>query len=259
MSNDSFIEIHGVAFRPVSLAALESAALLRRQELKYLVSESRLGEILQRMAGAYQILNTSGRVEFSYETDYYDSPEFRCYHQHLQDMPNRQKLRIRRYVDAGQTMIELKQKGGDGRICKLREAVHGNAGLAAILATGTIASRLPHDLSSWTFSLQTRYRRLSFLAIDRSHRLTVDTGVAMSDSAGRSVSFPGLAIVELKLSGKPGYASLITAGIRAAGGLRTPFSKYMAGMSLLYPELSSGILKPRSLALQRLRIAPHFL
>ena len=111
-------------FEPVSLEELdERAALLRRVDNKYAVARERFVELLDRLREDHQALEIDGRRVFEYCSTYFDSPDLRCFTDHVEDRQPRFKARTRLYVDSDSCVFEVKLKRGDGETDK-RQAEH---------------------------------------------------------------------------------------------------------------------------------------
>lgn len=98
-------------FGTISLEGLNAkAAMLERLDNKYIVPADRLLPAFDRFGALFDVLEIGGRRAFTYATDYFDDPEARAYHDHHQGRRKRCKVRIRNYVDAGFSYLEVKLK-----------------------------------------------------------------------------------------------------------------------------------------------------
>ena len=105
----------------VSLEQLnDRAALMHRQENKYLVDAADFSAALGELGEHFDVLDIEGRTAFSYSTVYFDSEALAAYHQHAQGKRRRFKIRCRRYVDSDLYFFEVKLKGSRGRTIKRR-------------------------------------------------------------------------------------------------------------------------------------------
>ena len=101
-------------FDPVTLEELdERAALLRRVDNKYGVERARFEELLERLRDDHQVLEIDGGRVFEYCSTYFDTPELRCFNDHVEDRQPRFKARTRLYVDSDRCVFEVKLKGKD--------------------------------------------------------------------------------------------------------------------------------------------------
>src|SRR5436309_1487886 len=98
-------------FDAVSLAALDArAALLRRVDNKYAVPEEIFDELARRLRAGHAVLEIKGRRMFRYSTTYFDTPDRRCFVDHVEDRLPRFKARTRLYEDTDECVFEVKLK-----------------------------------------------------------------------------------------------------------------------------------------------------
>jgi VTC domain len=224
-------------FRGVSLARLdERAALLRRVDRKYAVERDRLLELLELLQDDHEVLEIDGQRSFAYRSVYFDTPNLRCFWDHVLGRVPRFKARTRLYRDTGNCVFEVKLKRSDEEMEKrqvehpverdrelteaaircLREAL-SDAGLGA-----------PADLAP---SLHTSFRRITLAAIESAERLTCDLDVRLSSPQGRAATLAGsIVLLETKTERGDGRAN------RSLGQLgveEISLSKYRVGISLV--------------------------
>jgi VTC domain len=96
-------------FEGVSLKELdERASLLKRVDSKYSVVRERFLELLERLRA--DVLDMDGQRVFAYRTTYFDTPDLRCFTDHVEDQHPRFKARTRLYVDSDSCVFEVKLK-----------------------------------------------------------------------------------------------------------------------------------------------------
>src|SRR3954447_15643846 len=109
-----------VAYLPsVSLEALdERAALRRRVDCKYVVPRDELAAVVEEVGEEYDALEIEGRRSFDYESIYFDTPDLRCFDDHVEGRRPRFKIRTRLYRDSATCFLEVKVKTGDEETVK---------------------------------------------------------------------------------------------------------------------------------------------
>jgi len=236
-------------FRTLSLAELEQrAALLDRQEHKYLVTARCFADVLRDLRGGFDVLEIDGRTVFTYETAYYDTDGLLNYRQHAQGKRRRLKIRSRRYVDSEGCFFEVKLKGRRGRTIKERTVYdrdrHGTVDCEAIEFVDRCVRRhygrnFDDRLDN---TLTMRYRRVTFVARGGNERVTADFALEFMEQDGETVRAPeDLVIVEVKsLDGK----GTTDATLRARGVRPGNCSKYCIGLNLLRDDLRYNRFKP---------------
>ena len=225
------------AFDPVSLEELdERAALLRRVDNKYAVEQDRFVQLLERLRDDHQALEIDGRRVFEYCSTYFDTPELRCFTDHVEDRQPRFKARTRLYVDSDTCVFEVKLKHEDGETDK-RQTDHAvkdaerftdSARRCLEQALGDAGLEAPEEMRP---TLLTRFRRITLAACEGSERLTCDLGVDLSEPDGRAAHMrDGVILVETKSERgeSPADRVLIELGLEPIS-----VSKYRVGMSLV--------------------------
>ncbi len=224
-------------FEAVSLAELdERAALLRRVDNKYAIERRALSELAQALRDDHQVLEIDGRRQFAYRTTYFETPDLRCFADHVEGHLPRFKVRTRLYEDSKQCVFEVKLKRGDGDTDKRQleydaaASEHLTAAARECLdeALGDAGLEVPEELE---FGLRTSFRRVTLAAGGGSDRLTCDVGVRLSSPDGRAVELQGdLVLVETKSESgdSPADRALAQIGVEPIS-----LSKYRVGMSLL--------------------------
>jgi VTC domain len=115
---------------PLSLEELdEQAALRERVDTKYVVPAAVAERVVEGLADRYRALEIDGRRSCSYASVYFDTPDLRCFTDHLEGRRPRFKLRSRYYRDTGACFFEVKVKSADGRMTKRQRPYdHGDHG-----------------------------------------------------------------------------------------------------------------------------------
>lgn len=224
-------------FDPVTLKELdERAALLRRVDNKYAVERDRFAELLERLREDHQALEIDGRRVFEYCSTYFDTPELRCFTDHVEDRHPRFKARTRLYVDADSCVFEVKLKREDGETDKrqaeyeVEDAERFTDGARECLADalGDIGLEAPDQMNP---TLLTRFHRITLAARSGSERLTCDLGVRLSSPDGETAELhEDMVLVETKSERGESPADRVLAEL----GLEPiSLSKYRVGMSLV--------------------------
>jgi hypothetical protein len=224
-------------FEPVALEELdERAALLRRVDNKYAVERKRFAELLERLRSDHQVLEIDGQRSFGYRSTYFDTPELRCFTDHVEDRQPRFKARTRLYVDSDSCVFEVKLKRNGGETDK-RQADHAVGDVERFTdsarrcleeALGDAGLQAPERMSA---TLRTSFRRITLAAREGSERLTCDLAVQLSRPGGDATSMrDGVILVETKSESgdSPADRALAELGLEPIS-----LSKYRVGMSLV--------------------------
>lgn len=224
------------------LSALDSVQLMRRFDTKYVVPESWLPDLLDRMAEHVSILVVNGVRESVYENLYFELPGDPFLSDHLRGRARRMKIRQRHYSSNGQTFLEVKQRFPGGRTVKERAQMaqpHSGTWTGEDLAFLDRHMENPARLEA---KLTGSFRRMTLVDFNRSERVTIDrhlnTGLFGRDAVPM---LPGLAVIEVKQP-RPDHQSPVQSwlrGLRGQGILarRTRMSKYAIGRLQCEPDI----------------------
>ena len=234
--------LHSIAARkaPVSLDdVMEVAGLQTRQEKKYLLTPEQFVALADELAD-FHVLQIDGQRLFGYESAYFDSPDLELFRAHRQGRRLRYKVRTRTYLDSGESLFEVKLKGGRGETIKLRLPYQFKdrsriTGEAQDFLEDALLDNYHVRPPQLVPSLTTRYSRATFVDVTDGARLTCDIDLACT-AHDETRQGPDLILVESKSTG-PGRADDVLAGM----GVRpVSVSKYCIGIALTNPELPAN-------------------
>jgi hypothetical protein len=232
---------------PAALSALEPAtldeidrrsALRHRVDTKYVVLRARLPELIAQVDG-YDVLEIDGRRVFGYENVYFDTPDLRCFHDHVEGVRPRFKARTRYYRDTSTCFFEVKLKSGDDTTKRQRDCDITDHGVLTESAraflrdalTDLIGEEPPEDLAA---TLSTSFRRATLSAREGGERATIDLEVVLRAMDDRSVTLrDDYALMETKSERGEGQ---LDAALIAAGREPASISKYRLGVGLLLAD-----------------------
>lgn len=222
---------------PVSLEELdERASLRRRVDRKYLLPRTAFEGVLDDARSPYEVLEIEGRRRFRYESVYFDTPDLRCFHEHVEGAAPRFKARSRLYKETQACFLEAKVKTPEGRTVKRQLETdadeHGELtdDKLDFLTSGLESCGIdpPERLER---SLTTRFRRITLAATSVPERLTVDLDVELLLPDGRAARIrEDIALIETK--GESGEGAF-NAALERAGFEAVSLSKYRTGIALL--------------------------
>jgi hypothetical protein len=227
---------------PVGLASLGAAALMDRVDEKFVLPRAELSEFLSRCAAAYQVLEIHGRRQGHYRTTYFDTGDLAFYHAHLTGRLPRRKVRVRTYVESGDSFLEVKRRDNHGRTVKARAAIAGDR-TSALSHLASLPSALVEALSVDTLSpvVTTDFTRTTLVNLDSVERVTIDSGLTFSGH-GDTTMFPALVCIELKQA-RSGPSAALTA-LREMRQRPSTFSKYCFGVTCTVPGVPANRFKP---------------
>ena len=112
------------SFDPITLEQMSDIRLMNRTDTKFVTTEPKLRQLLMLAKDDYFVQEIDGERIAPYYTLYFDTDDCAMYTTHESGHTNRQKLRIRSYVNSGLNFLEVKTKNNHGRTKKKRVLVH---------------------------------------------------------------------------------------------------------------------------------------
>jgi hypothetical protein len=228
----------------IDLATLDAgAALLTRVDRKYVVPVTTFERLVLSLDDSWTALEIDGRRLFGYSSVYFDTEDFVTYRAHLQGRRRRYKVRVRRYVDSDDCLLEVKRKGMRGVTVKERRAHPiwqqtelGEDGQGFV--QGCLRGHGDPGLSGAMHPVVVTGNRRATLANLSGHsRLTIDTDLACGWGASHAALRPGFVVLESKVEG---HGSQVDRLLRSFGVRPVPISKYCVGVASLGIDLPSN-------------------
>lgn len=174
-------------FAPISLDQLNaSVSFLDRIEIKFLLHEAQLEEVLLQLQDQFYILEIAGHTTFSYENVYMDSKNYDFYYQHANGQDHRLKVRSRLYRESHYSFFECNQKSWKtARKFRLQqqEDQHGTLYQELIwFYNGVYQTLYGIEPIALIFpALKTSYQRITLCSKNNDERLTIDFNISFED------------------------------------------------------------------------------
>jgi hypothetical protein len=229
---------HSLArFVPISLDDLNAkAAMLERLDNKYILPAARLRPAFDAFADIFDVLEIDGKRAFTYATRYFDSEDQRAYFDHHQGRRKRCKVRVRHYVDAGFSYLEVKLK--DTRDVTVKKRLKVDSPLQALDdRCMAFVDTCYSDLYGVPFDQELlpvigmEYERITLVAKEGGERMTIDTRLTFANADDRRSVSPDIFIIETKSARGNGIADKILRGLHMHPTGRV--SKYCIGMAAM--------------------------
>ena len=231
-------------FEPVDLAEVASVKLMDRIDSKYVTSVSDLMPFLSMSQHDFFVQEINGNFLAKYFTVYYDTVENDYYRMHQTKRLNRQKIRVRNYVDTNTAFVEVKNKNNKGRTKKLRVSCLPDNEILLDQFDEFLSQKSMFPVERLSPHVQNTFHRVTLLNKQRTERLTIDFGLSFQNRrTGNSSSVPNICIIELKQQGHTSSKAkemLRTLRIKPKG-----FSKYCMGCALTDPAISQNYIKQK--------------
>ncbi len=244
-------------YAPITLDEMSGIRLMNRTDTKFVTTKPMLRQLLLLAQDDYRVQDIQGERISPYYTVYFDTPDCAMYRRHETGHANRQKLRIRSYVNSGLNFLEVKTKNNHGRTHKKRINMHGfdprcprhdimftPQDEASQAYDDFLATNLGYDPTLLTEKVENHFNRVTLVNKLKTERLTIDFDLQFDNIVtGRHQDMADIVIVELKRDGlqpSPILKSLMQLGIKPMG-----FSKYLIGAALTDDSLRRNRIKPR--------------
>lgn len=251
-------------YQPITLEEMSGIRLMNRTDTKFVTNIATLRKLLKLAVWQYRAQEIEGKRQARYYTMYFDTPDMRMYTCHHSGHANRQKLRIRSYVDSGLNFLEVKTKNNHKRTRKKRTTMFDFDPLAPArnIAFNShddnfkeydsfLRENLWYKPEIMEEAIENRFNRITLVNNNKTERLTIDTDLCFHNiHTGNDCSLPELAIIELKRDGlvpSPILSLLNELRIKPLG-----FSKYCIGTALTNPDIRQNRFKQRLHALGKL-------
>lgn len=238
-------------FVDASPAMILERSLQRRFDTKYIVRETMLEALLADLGRTYAAIRTPCTSWVPYESEYFDTPDLQCFHDHRRGRRLRHKVRIRHYPLRALSFLELKTKRNNWVTDKQRLAVPREQTYLAEPERAFLRHRVGSLADALVSSLRVDYRRLSLLGLEVHERVTIDIGIECAGHAGQKASLESIAIIEIKRAGLS-TCSPIAQRLARAGVRECSISKYVAAVTRLHPDMPHNRLAPSLRALERI-------
>lgn len=222
-------------FARLSLDELNTrAAMLERLDNKYILPASRLRPAIEAFGAHFDVLEIDGKRAFTYATTYYDDPALHGYYDHHQGRRKRCKVRVREYVDAGLSYLEVKLK--DKRQATIKKRLRLATQENGLDGQGLEFVETCHrDLYEQSIAKPLRpvigmqYERITLVAKAGGERMTIDTALRFEAANVTCIVRPDMFIIETKSRCGNGIADKILRALHIHA--TDACSKYCIGMA----------------------------
>lgn len=248
-------------FDPITLDEMSGIRLMNRTDTKFVTTRPMLERLLLMAHEEYYAQQIGNSRMAAYYTVYFDTPDCQMYTVHETGHTNRQKLRIRSYVDSHLNFLEVKTKNNKGRTKKKRVSLDNFSpdeselfDVQSAAYADFLHEHLRYDPVTLSRQLENRFDRITLVNKGMTERLTIDINLRFHNIATGNYRFMDhIAIIELKRDGRvysPILSLLNQLRIKPHG-----FSKYCIGSALTNNSLHCNRLKPRLHSIERILVA----
>jgi hypothetical protein len=238
----------------ITLGEMGNIRLMDRIDSKYAAPASLLPQLLEEMLLSFRVQVSNGARVAPYCTQYLDTPDLKMFLMHQNGKLNRQKIRIRSYVDSNLSFLEVKNKSNKGRTSKKRVPV-GLSSLYSIRElkeeTQFLEENALFDIRILEPALANNFQRMTFVNNKATERITIDTHLFfLNHRTGNTQSLDKLMIIELKQDGwqRSDFRDILNR-FRIK---KTAFSKYCMGTVLTDSSVKYNRFKSKLITINKL-------
>jgi hypothetical protein len=232
----------GLDFPEASLELLETRALQRRFDTKFVLDLPKLREVLASLTSDFALLWTEGQPIARYRTLYFDTPDHHCLKEHHRGRRPRYKIRVRHYPERKLSYLEVKCKTSADSTVKARRPMPYTQEHLGEEESAFVEEHSPLLAASLIPSLRTTFGRITLVGLHTQERATIDLNLGF-EGGGVEEGFPLGVIAEIKQA-RPKPRSPILLAFRSAGVRSMPVSKYCTAAMLLLPDVPMNRYRP---------------
>jgi hypothetical protein len=230
----------------ITLEEMRDIHLMDRIDSKFVAPVSLLPQLLEEMLPYFKVQINNGKRIAPYCTQYLDTPDLGLFIMHQNGKLNRQKIRIRSYVDSNLSFLEIKNKNNKGRTSKIRIPVHLSH-IQSITDLNDLRFLEEHSIfESYKLepSLANNFNRITLVNNQATERVTIDLDLSFRNyKTGDTQSLDHLMVLELKQDGwQHSYFRDILNRLRIK---QLSFSKYCMGSVLTNPNIKYNRFKKK--------------
>jgi hypothetical protein len=231
--------------QPISLDEMQNIRLMDRYDLKYVTSFDLLPQLLEAATPYYKVQTINGVRISPYCTQYLDTPDLQMFLMHQNGKLNREKVRIRSYVDSNLSFLEIKSKNNKGKTTKIRVPV-STSHLDSIADLKEKKQFLEENSIFGSKVLEpmlaNSFKRITLVNNEQTERVTIDFDLLFHNYlTGEDKPVENLLILEIKQDGTE-YSHLKEL-LNQMRIKPQSFSKYCMGTVLTNPYIKYNRFK----------------
>ena len=215
----------------VCLSELDQVALMNRVDNKYVLDAKQVALIIPLIQNHYKVLEIEKNKIFTYENNYFDTPNLQFYYDHHNGYLNRLKVRGRKYKETETSYFEIKRKENIDRTAKIREITTDLISEIDENRKKIIQSYYRKNIADLKIVLQNKFNRITFTDNNQTERITLDFNIQFSDESQQK-TFTNFFVLEIKQS-KSNVSSMISDTLKKNNIREQSFSKYIFGVIVL--------------------------
>ena len=209
-----------------------------------------LANFLPKLYEEYSVLSIDNIEVFSYESLYFDTPNFDLYKFHHRGKLNRFKFRIRKYVESNLMFFEVKFKNNKGRTKKSRFVKVENEFNLTNQTNEFLQSHSSFENAKLEEKIWINYRRITLVNKNIAERVTLDLNLTFING-DKNITLNNIIVAEVKQekSSSSSFVNLMHRHHIREGAI----SKYCLGICHIYKHLIFNNFKPFLLRIKKFK------
>ncbi|MCF6279929.1 MAG: polyphosphate polymerase domain-containing protein [Flavobacteriaceae bacterium] len=236
-------------FSSISLKEMDSVALMKRIDTKFVIRKDLLNEVLESIRNDYSVLEINNNRLMNYNSLYFDTDTKKFYYDHHNKRVRRTKIRIRKYVESDIYFLEIKQKDIKGNTIKNRIKINEFETDLSDNSKEFIKGVTEKDYQL-NPSLWNSFKRITLVNKNAKERVTIDLNLSFSLDEDKK-SYDDLVIIELKQE-RYNRNSPIVKTLKKHRIHPYSISKYCVGMINLYQNIKYNRFKEKLIKINQL-------
>lgn len=219
----------------VSLSELDKVELQNRIDKKFVIHSNTLPKLAACLTENYCVLSIDGNRIFSYENNYFDTPDALFYSDHHNGYTKRIKVRCRRYVESSICFFEVKTKEKVSRTNKHRVRINEMTESLSDNQLNEVKKYTRKNIAAIHLALKNNFSRITLVNNERTERVTIDLQLQFINNY-TSKKLEDIVIIEVKQS-KQNEPSKLLQALKKEQIRESGFSKYSYGVTLLQNDI----------------------
>jgi VTC domain. len=236
---------------PISLEDMDAVRLMDRVDTKYVIHSDHFESFIHKIKEDYYVQEINGMRVSDYLTTYLDTPSEDMFIAHQNGKSDREKIRIREYVDSQIVFLEVKHKSNKGKTQKVRIAIKDRDDFRNKENSSFLNRNSQYELKNLFPRLENEFNRITLVNKGMTERLTLDCDINFRNlETGKCAKVSDLVIVEIKQNSEsysPAREVLSVKRVRPVS-----ISKYCLGAIITNPSLKYNRFKKKLMLLNKL-------
>ena len=238
----NFLDNNITSFESISLKEMDSVALMKRIDTKFVFNKNLMQKIFPLLTNQYKLLYVNGVVKSKYSSVYFDTNDFKFFMNHHNGRLNRSKVRFRKYIDSKVSFLEVKRKNSKGKTIKKRIKVDNPLKILSLDHQKFIKERLKEDHELF-YCHSNFFNRITMVNKYLKERITIDFDLCFENEKEKiNEATDHIVIAEIKQE-KLDRTSFFYKLMKKNGIRPSSMSKYCVGTSLLNEDLKANRFK----------------